>query len=185
MENCSTEASAQRWLSCACTAPTTLPRSSSTEFPSGPERPPCCCSPFGCGASETRGENTGWEAQTPAKAQSQSHTDKDAGGQFRVPNSPQLHLLGLWEEAGENARRHRKNIQSQESEHLALTMAPSAHIRLFKNAQKLAPWSQNLVQKKKNDTAIDRARRCEGVMSNMLLMWPEAVVASFVVVLKK
>lgn len=78
MENCSTEASTQRWPSSVnlpplrVHLPTTLPRSSSTEFPSGPERLPCCCSPFGCGVSETPGGNTGRGVRTPANARNTS-----------------------------------------------------------------------------------------------------------------
>lgn len=78
MENCSTEASTQRWLSSVnlpplCVhLPTMLPRSSSTEFPSGPERLPCCCSLFGCGVSETLGGNTGRGDRTPANARNTS-----------------------------------------------------------------------------------------------------------------
>lgn len=52
--------------------PTMLPRSSSTEFPSGPERLPCCCSLFGCGVSETLGGNTGRGDRTPANARNTS-----------------------------------------------------------------------------------------------------------------
>lgn len=47
-------------------SPTTLPRSSSTGFPSGPGRPPCCCSLFGCGVSETLEGNTGRGDRIPA-----------------------------------------------------------------------------------------------------------------------
>lgn len=77
-ENCSTEASTQRWLSSVnlpllrVHLPTMLPRSSSIEFPSGPERLPCCCSLFGCGVLETLGGNTGRGDRTPANARNTS-----------------------------------------------------------------------------------------------------------------
>lgn len=65
MENCSTHRDGRAR---STMLPTKLPRSSSTEFPSGPERLPCCCSLFGCGVSETLGGNTGRGDRTPAKA---------------------------------------------------------------------------------------------------------------------
>ncbi len=59
---------------------------------------------------ERAGSSQGWHVETSNHSHSH-HTY----GQFRVTTRANLHVFGLWEEAGvsgENLRRHRENIQT-------------------------------------------------------------------------
>lgn len=49
-------------------------RCSSTDFQSGPGRPPCCCSPFGCAVSGTLEGRAGHEDRIPANAPGKKKT---------------------------------------------------------------------------------------------------------------